>query len=133
MADITAGSVSRSRHNLATLAHAMYAMHAFSAVMGLLTPAFIVTSFLTGWPSLIAVILNYVKREDVRGSYLDSHFGWQLRTFWYALLWVVIAGLLVLSFIGIPIALVLAMGVGLWVLYRIIRGWMRLAEHKPIR
>ena len=51
-------------------------LHAFSAVMGLLTPAMIVTAFITGWPSIIAVILNYVKRSEVRGTWLDSHFSW---------------------------------------------------------
>ena len=64
----------------------MYGLHAFSALMGVLGPMFIVTAFLTGWPSIIAIIINYVKRADVRGTYLDSHFGWQLRTFWYAVL-----------------------------------------------
>ena len=133
MADIIAAPVvTAPRSNLVTLTHAMYAMHAFSAAMGILTPAFIVTAFLSGWPSIIAIILNYVKRDDVRGSYLESHFDWQRRTFWFALLWVVIVGLLILTFIGIPIALALAFGVGIWVLYRIIRGSMALLERKAI-
>ena len=66
------------------IVHAMYGLHAFSAVNGLLSPALIVTAFLSGWPSIIAVIINYVKRGDVRGTWLDSHFSWQLRTFWWA-------------------------------------------------
>ena len=134
MAEITAeGAVTEPRHNLVTLTHVMYGMHAFSAVMGLLGSAFIVTAFLTGWPSIIAVIINYVKRNDVRDTYLESHFSWQLRTFWYALLWAFVIGLLVMSLIGIPIAWVVAVGVGIWVLYRIARGWLALAEHKPVR
>ena len=76
------------------LTHVLYGLHAFSALMGALGPMFIVTAFLTGWPSIIAVIINYVKRSDVRGTWLDSHFGWQLRTFWYAVLWAIIALLL---------------------------------------
>src|SRR5690242_20193096 len=103
-----------------TLTHVMYGLHGFSALMGLLGAAFIVTAFLTGWPSIIAVIINYVKRGDVRGTWLDSHFGWQLRTFWYAVLWVVIAGVLILTFIGIPFAWMLLVVIGLWVLYRIL-------------
>ena len=110
----------------------LYALHGFSALMGVVSAAFIVTAFLTGWPSIIAVIINYVKRSAVRGTWLDSHFGWQLRTFWYALLWVVVAGLLILTVIGIPVAWVLLVGTGLWVLYRIIRGWIALAEAKPM-
>lgn len=120
------------REGLVTLTHVLYGMHAFSALMGLLTPAFIVTSFLTGWPSIIAVILNYVKRSDVRGTYLDSHFGWQLRTFWYALLWVLLMAILILTVIGIPVAIVVGIGTGIWVVYRLIRGWLALLEAKPV-
>ena len=133
MADITANSLPARQHGLITLTHVMYALHGFSALMGLLGPMLIVTAFLTGWPSIIAVILNYIKRDDVRGTYLDSHFGWQLRTFWYALLWIVVAGVFFFTFIGIPIALAIACGVGIWILYRIIRGWIALADHKPVR
>lgn len=110
------------REGLVTLAHVIYGLHAFSALTGLLSPAMIVTAFLTGWPSIIAVILNYVKRSDVRGTWLDSHYSWQIRTFWYALLWSVIAVLLVITIIGLPLAWVMAVIVGLWVLYRIVRG-----------
>ena len=114
------------------LTHVMYGLHAFSALMGALGPVFIVTAFLTGWPSIIAVIINYVKRSDVRGTWLDSHFGWQLRTFWYAVLWVVVAVLLLFTLIGIPFAWALAFAVGIWVLYRLIRGWIALAEVRPM-
>ena len=110
----------------------IYGVHAFSALTGLLSPAMIVTAFLSGWPSIIAVILNYVKRSDTRGTYLDSHFGWQIRTFWYALLWVVVMVLLIFTFIGIPLAWVLGVVVGIWVLYRIIRGWISLGNAQPM-
>lgn len=134
MADIVAAEpvAITPRQNLITLTHVLYAMHAFSALMGLLGTAFIVTAFLTGWPSIIAVIINYIKRNDVRGTFLDSHFSWQLRTFWYALLWVFVIGLLIITLIGIPIAWVVAIIVGIWVLYRIIRGWMNLASRTPM-
>ena len=117
---------------MVTLAHVLYGLHGFSALMGVLSSAFIVTAFMTGWPSIIAVIINYVKRGDARGTYLDSHFGWQLRTFWYALLWVLISLLLIVTVIGIPFAWILVLLVGLWVLYRIIRGWIALAEGRPM-
>ena len=117
---------------MVTLTHVLYAMHGFSALMGVLSAAFIVTAFLTGWPSIIAVIINYVKRADARGTWLDSHFSWQIRTFWYALLWVVLAGFLIVTVVGIPFAWVLLVGAGLWVLYRIIRGWIALTERKPL-
>ena len=73
---------------------AIYALHAFSLLTGILGAATVVGAFLTGWPSIIAVILNYVKRSDVRGTWLESHFRWQIRTFWFGLLWVSLCVLL---------------------------------------
>ena len=132
MATIDSSNRVEPREGLVTLAHVMYALHAFSAVTGLLTPALIVTAFLTGWPSIIAVIINYVKRSDVRGTWLDSHFIWQLRTFWFALLWLVLGWLVFLTVLGIPFAVVIWLATGLWVLYRLIRGWLALMDRRPV-
>lgn len=63
-------------NGLVRLTHIIYLLHGFSVLMGVLGPALIITTFLTGWPSIIAVIINYAKRNEVRGTYLDSHFGW---------------------------------------------------------
>ena len=120
------------RQGLVTLAHVIYALHAFSALTGLLSPAMVVTAFLTGWPSIIAVILNYVKRSEVRGTWLDSHFSWQIRTFWLALLWLAIGAVAFVTVIGIPVAFVLWFATGIWVLYRIIRGWLALSSEKQL-
>ena len=120
------------REGLVTLAHVIYGLHAFSALTGLLSPAMIVTAFLTGWPSIIAVILNYVKRSDVRGTWLDSHYSWQIRTFWYALLWLAVGGVLFATVLLLPVAVVLWFATGIWVLYRIIRGWLALASTKAM-
>ena len=117
---------------LVTLTHVMYGLHAFSAVTGLITPVLIVTAFLTGWPSIIAVIMNYVKRGEVAGTMLESHFRWQLRTFWFALMWVVVGWLLIITLIGVVIGVPLLLGVGVWVLYRIVRGWINLANRKTM-
>src|SRR5688500_18443083 len=117
---------------LIRLTHLIYLLHGFSVLMGMLGPAFIITTFLTGWPSIIAVILNYVKRSDVRGTYLDSHFGWQIRTFWYTLFWLVIAAMLFATVIGIIFAYILAVGAGVWVIYRIVRGWAALNDSNPM-
>jgi uncharacterized membrane protein len=130
MSSVPSGLV--PREGLITLAHVIYALHAFSALTGLVSAAFVVTAFLTGWPSIIAVILNYVKRSDVRGTWLDSHFSWQIRTFWYALLWVVIAAILFVTLIGIPFAWAIWVITGIWVLYRIIRGWLALVSERPM-
>jgi uncharacterized membrane protein len=133
MADIqTIPSEPAASANMVTLTNVIYGLHAFSAVTGLIGTATIVGAFLTGWPSIIAVILNYVKRSDVEGTYLASHFSWQIRTFWFALLWVLIAFLLGITIIGIPIALLIGAGAGIWVLYRIIRGWLALQDRRPM-
>jgi uncharacterized membrane protein len=117
---------------LVRLTHIIYLLQGFSVLMGILGPALTITTFLTGWPSIIAVILNYLKRKEVRHTYLDSHFGWQIRTFWYALPWLVIASMPFVTVIGITSAYVLAVGTGIWVIYRVRRGWMALNEGKFI-
>ncbi len=117
---------------LVTLTYIIYGLHALSALGGILTPAFVVTAFVTGWPSIIAVIINYVKRDDVRDSYLESHFRWQIRTFWFAVTWLLVAMLLAVTFVGIPFAIIVAWVAGLWVLYRIARGLLRLLDKKPM-
>lgn len=118
--------------DLVTLTHIIYGLHAFSALTGLASTAFIVTAFLAGWPSIIAVIINYVKRDAVRGTFLDGHFSWQIRTFWWALLWALIAGLLIATFIGMIVGVPIMLLLGLWVMYRIVRGWLTLAGRKPM-
>lgn len=125
-------SSERDLGSLVRLAHVIYALHAFSALMGVISSAAIVTAFLTGWPSILAVILNYARRAEVRGTWLESHFTWQIRTFWYALFWVVIAGLLFVTVIGIPLAWAIVVAIGIWVLYRILRGWLALNDGRPV-
>jgi len=133
VADIDAKSLTvMPPEGLVTLTHVIYGLHAFSAIAGIVSPAFVVTAFLSGWPSIIAVIINYVKRGETRGTYLDSHFGWQIRTFWYAVLWVIVGGLLIMTVIGVVVGVPLLIIVGLWVIYRIIRGWITLNDRKPM-
>jgi uncharacterized membrane protein len=117
-----------------TWTQVIYALHAFSLLTGILGAATVIGAFLTGWPSIIAVILNYVKRGDVRGTWLDSHFRWQIRTFWFGLLWVGLCALFVLGTfgIGIIIAWLPLAFVTVWFIYRIIRGWMALSSGRPM-
>jgi uncharacterized membrane protein len=112
----------------------IYALHAFSLLTGILGAATVVGAFLTGWPSIIGVILNYVKRRDARGTWLESHFRWQINTFWYGLLWVVLCGLFVVLTLGLGILIAwLPLGiVGIWFVYRIVRGWMALRDGRPM-
>ena len=81
-------------------------------------------SFAVGITLIIGVILNYIKREDVRGTWLESHFRWQIRTFWYSILWTVIGFLTAIVLIGYAVLFANA----IWVIYRIIKGWIRLSE-----
>ena len=118
--------------SMVNVAHLVYALHAWSVIAGIVGAATIVGMFLTGWPSIIAVIINYVKRPDARGTWLDSHFGWQIRTFWYTLLWVVIAVIAAFTVIGLPFAIGIAVVITLWVIYRIVRGWLALASAKAM-
>ena len=72
------------------------------------------------------------RRDDVRGTFLDSHFSWQIRTFWWALLWFLLGGLLTITIIGAVIGIPLLIVVGIWVLYRIARGWLALLSRKSL-
>lgn len=122
------------RHSLVVLVHVIYALHAFSLLTGILGAATIVGAFLTGWPSIIAVILNYVKRSEARGTWLESHFRWQIRTFWFGLLWVALCLLFVVVTLGIGIVIAwlpLAV-VGFWFIYRVARGWLALKDRRPL-
>ena len=112
----------------------IYALHAFSIVTGILGTATVIGAFLTGWPSIVAVILNYVKRSEARGTWLESHFRWQIRTFWFGALWVVLCGLLVVLTLGVGVIVVwIPLGiVTVWFVYRIARGWMRLGSRTPM-
>jgi uncharacterized membrane protein len=119
-----------------TWTHVIYALHGAGVTLGIVTSAFVVTAFLFGLPSIVAVILNYVKRADVRGTYLDSHFSWQLRTFWFALLWLLAAFLfslpLMLVVVGFATLWVAAIVIGLWVIYRVARGWVNLSAGRAM-
>ena len=120
--------------SLVTWTHAIYALHAFSLLTGILGAATVVGAFLTGWPSIIAVILNYVKRGEVPGTWLESHFRWQIRTFWFGLLWISLCAFFVLITLGIGliVAWVPFFAIGLWFIYRIARGWMALRDGRSM-
>jgi len=115
----------------------MYALHTVSALMGVFTSATVIGQFVFGIPSIVAVVMNYVRRDEARGTWLESHFSWQLRTFWFAALAFVLIGLF-----SLPLVLLLGLGiltwmlgafvVGIWILYRMARGWLRLKDSRPV-
>jgi uncharacterized membrane protein len=120
--------------SLADWTQGIYALHAFSLLTGIIGAATVVGAFLTGWPSIIAVILNYVKRSEARGTWLESHFRWQIRTFWFGLLWVSLCVFFVVITLGLGLLIAwVPLGlVGIWFVYRIARGWLALRARRPM-
>ena len=122
--------------SLVRTTHVVYALHALGLVLGAFGAASVIGSFLFGWPSIIAVIINYVKRGDARGTWLESHFTWQIRTFWFALAWAFLVALvsipLTLVIVGIATWVAGMAVLGLWAIYRIARGWLRLNARQPM-
>ena len=100
--------------SLKTIATVVYALQA--------------VGFFIGITWIVAIVMDYVKRDDARGTWLESHFTWQIRTFWWGLLWGVIGALLLLVVVGYFVLLAAA----IWIIYRIVKGWLTLAEGKPV-
>jgi uncharacterized membrane protein len=122
--------------SLVRITHIVYALHAVGLALGAFGAASVIGSFLFGWPSIIAVVMNYIYRRDARGTWLETHFDWQIRTFWYALGWA-----LLVAVVSIPLAIVIigfgtwvaGMAIlGLWAIYRVVRGWLRLNAHQAM-
>jgi uncharacterized membrane protein len=122
--------------SLVTTLHVTYALHAVGLAIGAFGASTVIGSFIFGWPSIIAVIINYVKRGDARGTWLESHFAWQIQTFWIAvgisILIAVVSAILVLIVIGLftwPMGFFV---LGIWAIYRIAKGWMALRDRRAI-
>jgi uncharacterized membrane protein len=123
--------------SLVTYTHVVYALHAASLIVGVVGSATIIGSFLLGVPSILAVVMNYVRKADAAGTWLESHFRWQIRTFWYAVAAVCVAGAVCLPFVilfglGVLMFAGCAAVIGLWVPYRIVRGWLALGNSQSL-
>ena len=114
---IDAGSAKTSDElaGLKTITQVVYAMQALS--------------FAFGVTALIGLVINYVKREDVAGTLYQSHFDWQIRTFWWGLLWSVLGFILIFAF---GLGLVVLFVAWVWAIYRVVKGWLKLTEGKPV-
>ena len=84
--------------------------------------------FVTGIAWIVAIVVDYVKRDDARGTWLESHYRWQIRTFWWGLLWGIVGGILLLVLVGYFVLLATA----IWIIYRIAKGWLYLSENRPL-
>ena len=85
-------------------------------------------SYFTGITAIVGIIINNVKKDDVAGTWLESHFRWQMRTFWFGLLWAVIGAITIV--IGVGFAILFANFC--WIIYRIVKGWLNLNDNKPM-
>lgn len=132
---VTVPSAAIDRSLIATT-HVIYALHSLSILIGVTSAATIIGAFVFGVPSIVAVIINYVKRSDVNGTFLESHFRWQIRTFWFGALWAAVGVLLwivlAIVLIGFLIGPAILMLTGLWVVYRVIRGWLALRDGQRV-
>jgi uncharacterized membrane protein len=124
----------RPSASLVSWTQVIYALHAVSLVIGILGAASVVGAFLIGWPSVIAVVLSYIKRGQARGTWLESHFRWQLRTFWFGLLWAVLCVAFVVGTLGLGLLVVwIPLGIlTVWFIYRVARGWSALASSQAM-
>jgi uncharacterized membrane protein len=115
---VSSGASAKTPEELAGLKNVAMAVYVLQAL-----------SFLWGLTAIVGIVINYVKREDAIGTIYESHFNWQIRTFWFGLLW---------GFVGF--VLVLALGLGflilfaawIWMIYRVVKGWLKLTEGKPV-
>jgi len=118
--------------SLLSYTHVMYALHSLAVLIGVTTFHTIVGSFIGGIPSIVAVVMNYARRSATRGTYLESHFRWQLRTFWFAVLWACVSVLVMLTIIGIFAGLAGLGALTIWIIYRLVRGWLALRDKRPM-
>jgi uncharacterized membrane protein len=100
--------------SLKTLTTVIYALYALSLFNGI--------------TAIVAIVLNYIKREDAQGTWLESHFTWQIRTFWWSVLWCVLGAITWIILIGWVILAVAFV----WFIYRIAKGWLNLNDGKPM-
>jgi uncharacterized membrane protein len=130
------GITASPNESLINYTHVIYGLHAFAAFLGLATSATVVGNFICGIPSIIAVVMNYSLRGETRGTFLESHFRWQIRTFWFAVLWAVIVGAvtfpLYLILIGYPLSIIGFGALAIWIIYRVVRGWLALRDRRPM-
>lgn len=114
----------------------VYALFAVAAVIGVASHGFPLFAPLFGLVGLIAIVIAYVKRGEAAGTWLASHFRWLIRTFWWSLLWALIAGLVLVTLglvlIGIPIAFAIWAVDTIWVIYRVIRGYLLFHSSQPV-
>ena len=136
MADLPvqdSGTAGQPPVNAAT---AVYVLFAIAVIGALVAHGLIVFAPFVGIAGIVGVIIAYVKRDDARGTWVESHLTWLIRTFWWSFLWNCIGWLILftlgLVLIGIPIAIAIWVITTIWVIYRLIRGYLYFKDSQPI-
>ncbi len=114
---VSGNAVTRTPEELASLKTVTTVVYALQAL-----------SFFWGVPALVAVVINYLKRDDARGTVYESHFDWQIRSFWWGLLWSVIGLLLAVVLVGFLVMFI----AWIWMVYRVVKGWLKLTDGQPV-
>jgi uncharacterized membrane protein len=114
----------------------VYVLFAIAAVVGLVGHGMLVGAPLLTLLGIVAVIIAYVKRGDARGTWTESHLTWLIRTFWWSFLWNCIGWLVLVTLgiilIGFPLAIGIWIATTIWVIYRLVRGYLLFKDSKPI-
>ena len=114
----------------------IYALYGIAAIAGLVSSGFPLIAPFFGVLGIVAIIIAYVKRSETAGTWLASHYRWLIRTFWYSLLWgcigAIIFVLLAIILIGLVIGYIIWVATTIWVLYRLIRGYVLFKDSEPV-
>ena len=133
MADYTVAPAPATAHQPpVTAALVAYILFAAAAILQVASSGLVVPAPLLTFIGIVGVIVAYVKRSDARGTWLESHMTWLIRTFWWSLLWNCIGWVLAVTLIGLPVALAIWIATTIWVIYRVIRGFLYFHRNEPI-
>jgi uncharacterized membrane protein len=132
MADLPAQGSGTTTQPPVNAATAVYVLFAIAVIGALVAHGLIVFAPLVGIAGIVGVIIAYVKRDDARGTWIESHLTWLIRTFWWSFLWDLIAVVLFVTLIGIPVALLILVATSIWGIYRLVRGFLYFKDSKPI-
>lgn len=119
------------RQPLINLTYLIYGLQGIAVIFAIISSSSAAFGLLN-FPGIVAVVLNYVKRGAVAGTWLESHFDWQIRTFWLTLLGLLLAGVLMFTLVGIFLGVLLIFVLGIWVCYRVISGWLALSNETTV-
>ena len=86
-------------------------------------------SVFVGVTAIVGIVINYIKKDETVGTVFESHFNWQIRTFWWGLAWSVVGFILLFAY---GLGLVVWFVAGIWAIYRVVKGWLKLNDNQPV-